>query len=54
MDLIATLRPWAFILLALFLIMWAIKRFVSVTNPIYEGVMALFALVAGVLILISG
>jgi hypothetical protein len=54
MDQIATLRPWAFVLIAIWLIMWAIKRFVSINNPIYEGIMAILAGVAGVLLLISG
>jgi hypothetical protein len=53
MELIATLRPWAFVLLAIWLIMWAIKEFVTINNTIYKGVMAVLAGIAGVLMLIS-
>lgn len=55
MDLIATLRPWAFVLLAIWLIMWAIKQYSTTAagNSFYKGMMALLALVAGVLLLFS-
>lgn len=54
MDQLATLKPWAFVALAFFLFMWGFKRFVKIESPLYEGVMAILAGVAGVLMLLPG
>lgn len=54
MDMIATLRPWAFVLLAIWLVLWAVKEFIAINNPIYKGVMAVLAVIAGVLMLLPG
>ena len=53
MSQLATLAPWALVLLAIFLILWGVKRFLSIQNPIYEGVMAVIAIIAGILFLIT-
>lgn len=53
MSQLATLAPWALVLLAIFLILWGVKRFIGVTNPIYEGIMAVIAILAGILFLIT-
>lgn len=53
MEQLATLAPWALVLLAIFLIMWGIKRFIAIQNPIYEGIMAVIAIIAGILFLIT-
>lgn len=50
---VATLAPWALVLLAVFLILWGVKRFISITNPIYEGIMAVIAILAGILFLLT-
>jgi hypothetical protein len=49
MDAIRSLSNWAFVLLAIWLIMWAIKEFIPITNPIYKGIMAVLAILAGFL-----
>lgn len=53
MSQLSTLAPWALVLLAIWLIMWGIKRFIPITNPIYEGIMAVIAIIAGILFLIT-
>lgn len=53
MSQVATLAPWALVLLAIFLIMWGIKRFITIQSPIYEGVMAVIAIITGILFLIT-
>jgi hypothetical protein len=54
MDQIATLKPWGYVFLAVFLGMWAVKRFVAVQGEGYEKVMAILAFLAGLLLLIPG
>lgn len=54
MEQIATLKPWGLVLLAIWLIMWAISQFVTINNPIYKGLMAILAVLAGVLFLLPG
>lgn len=53
MSQIQTLAPWALVLLGIWMIMWGIKRFLSVTNPIYEGIMAVMAIIMGILFIIT-
>lgn len=49
---IASLKPWGWVFLGIWLILWGVKRFMSIKNPIYEGIMAVLAIFAGILFLL--
>ena len=53
MEQLGTLAPWALVLLAIWLILWGIKQLMSVNNPVYNGIMAVLAIIAGILFLIT-
>lgn len=47
------MTPFVLLGLAIFLAMWGVKRFVAVTNPIYESIMAVIAVVIAILIVLG-
>lgn len=53
MSQLQSLAPWALVLIAIWFIIWGVRKLFAPANPIVEGILAILAIVAGVLLLIT-